>query len=143
LRFRPPTPHIKLSGTGRAPSFPHPLFATTISSRHANLASRFSISHLLPSPGYASARSFATSDRFCSSRGSGPLANDPARRRVWSLPLNVIRTLNTLGGISEARMAPKQATLGYVKSGQTTLGWVITKEEPFLVITFRRGLRYS
>jgi hypothetical protein len=62
---------------------------------------------------------------------------------VWSLPLNVIRTLNTLGGISEARMAPKQATLGYVKSGQTTLGWVITKEEPFLVITFRRGLRYS
>jgi hypothetical protein len=25
-----------------------------------------------------------------------------------------------------AEMAPKQATLGYVKSGQMTLGWVIT-----------------
>jgi hypothetical protein len=27
---------------------------------------------------------------------------------------------------SIAEMAPKQATLGYVKSGQMTLGWVIT-----------------
>jgi hypothetical protein len=28
--------------------------------------------------------------------------------------------------VAAAEMAPKQATLGYVKSGQMTLGWVIT-----------------
>ena len=27
-------------------------------------------------------------------------------------------------------MAPKQATLGYVRSGQATLGWVVIEDPP-------------
>ena len=132
LGFRPTTPHIKTSRAGRGPSFPHPLFATTISSPIANLAPRFSICYLPSFPRYASARNFTIGSQLgCPYRPSGTLLADPDRRRLWPLPLELNRRITDWGGYSGARMAPKQATLGYVKSGQTTLGWVITKEEAF------------
>ena len=131
LRFLPATPHIKISRTGRSLSSPHPFFPTTISSRHSYLASRTRVSHF-PPPCHASVRNFTTGSRL--SRPHPWIETLPAaldRYRVSSLPLELKRSITGWGGYSEATMAPKQATLGYVKSGQTTLGLVITKKNAF------------
>jgi hypothetical protein len=76
--------------------------------------------------------------------GAGSLNQETGRRRLSSLSTALKESTGLeFGAASTVRglvkMAPKQATLGYVRSGQQTLGWVLSLRNISFVKKTRLG----